>query len=178
VLNEVVAADAGATTYQAAGLQSLVTAIRGEGNDNLIVLGGLSYSNDLSEWVSYVPSDPAKNIAASWHVYNYNPCISPSCWNGAPAGVAALYPLLATEIGEGDCASTFVNGGDGGIGIMEWLDGMSSGYLAWAWDAYGEGCSPMTQQSGGNPYSLITNYASGTPNGAYPQAVHDHIAGL
>lgn len=32
--------------------------------------GGLAGSNDLSQWLTYKPSDPTGNLAAAWHVHN------------------------------------------------------------------------------------------------------------
>jgi hypothetical protein len=185
------------TTYMAVGLQGLVTAIRDTGSKNLIVLGGVQWSNTLTQWLANEPVDgvadggagavdggpaPGSNIAAAWHVYNNNPCRDATCWNAAPATVAANVPLIATEIGENDCDSTFVDP------LMQWLDGHGVhgvGYLAWSWDHYGP-CMPWTSNSSqGNPYNLIGDYSTGAPNGGatvdggtatYAQTVHDHIA--
>jgi endoglucanase len=162
-------------TYQAVGLQALVTAIRDTGAHNLILLGGVQFSNTLTQWLTYKPTDPLGNLGATWHAYNFNACITPDCWNGAPATVAASVPLVATEFGERDCASTFV------VPLMQWLDGHAAGYLAWAWDAYGV-CMPyVSRTQTGNPFSLIgaaSGDYSGTPNTGYGQAIFDHLTGL
>jgi hypothetical protein len=161
-----------ASTYQAAGMQALVTAIRGTGARQLVLLGGVQYSNTLSQWLAYKPSDPMNNLGAAWHVYNFNGCIDASCWDGAPAGVAAMLPIVVTEFGERTCSNTFVPT------LMTWLDGKGLGYLAWAWDAYGA-CMPYASRTQmGQPWSLISDYTTGAPNGGYAQAVHDHFAGL
>jgi hypothetical protein len=70
---------------------------------------------------------------------------------------------------------------------MQWLDGHGAGYLAWSWNAFGA-CVPSTgPRSAGSPYSLITDYTSGSPQGTttvmgisptYAQAFHDHVVGL
>ncbi|HZU82620.1 MAG TPA: cellulase family glycosylhydrolase, partial [Polyangiaceae bacterium] len=164
------ASDAGPPpTYAAAGMQSLVDAVRaaeGGGSHHVLVLGGLEYSNALTQWLAFEPADPAGNLAASWHVYSNNACRSASCWNAAPAQVAAAVPLVATEIGENDCAAGFITP------LMQWLDGKGAGYLAWSWNAFGA-CAPAR-----SPWSLVTDYTSGDPNGAYAQAFHDHVVGL
>ena len=80
----------------------------------------------------------------------------------------------STEIGERDCGNTFVSP------LMDWLDPQAISYLAWSWDAYGP-CVPQPPPDGGptgSPWSLITDYGSGTPNSGYAQAFHDHILGL
>ena len=61
---------------------------------------------------------------------------------------------------------------------MQWLDGHGLGYLAWSWNAGGAACTaPMPGRGGGHPWALVTSYATGTPNGGYAQAFHDHVAG-
>src|SRR5206468_2156999 len=67
--------------YQAAGMQEIVSAIRATGATNVILLDGVQYSNALSQWLTYAPSDPLNNLAASWHVYNFNVCAAATCWN-------------------------------------------------------------------------------------------------
>ena len=39
-------------SYTVAGMQSMVNAIRGAGANNVIMLGGLEYANDLTQWLS------------------------------------------------------------------------------------------------------------------------------
>lgn len=155
-------------TYQATGMQSLVDAIRSTGARQLILVGGVRYSNALTQWLTYKPQDPQENLAAAWHVYNYNQCIGPSCWDAAPADVAAQYPLVATEIGQNDCEATFINP------LMDWLDEHGHGYLAWTWNAYGD-CRPTGANMGGSPYSLITDYETGEPNSNYARAFYDRL---
>ncbi len=143
-------------SYQAAGMQELVTAIRNTGATNLILLGGVQYSNGLSQFLSHMPTDPLGNLAAAWHVYNFNLCSNTSCYNDRAGPVAAAVPLVATEIGEDDCGGGFINT------LMSWLDGRNQSYLAWTWDTWG------------NCLDLISNY-SGSPAGTYGRTYHDHI---
>ena len=51
-------------TYAAVGMQALVSAIRATGARQPILLGGLSYANDLSGWLADEPSDPDGQLAA------------------------------------------------------------------------------------------------------------------
>jgi endoglucanase len=180
--NQAVPADAGAMMYAATGMQALVSAIRAAGATNLVLLGGIEYSNGLSQWATYKPTDPANNLAAAWHVYNFNACAAEACWSTFPASLAAVVPIVATEIGENDCGGTFITS------LMQWLDTNGSGYLAWSWNAFGA-CRPGTRTGqGGRPWSLVTDYASGTPNVSIPDAgvvgasyaktFHDHVVSL
>jgi hypothetical protein len=155
-------------TYQAAGLQMLVDAVRSTGSTNVLLLGGLQYSNALTQWLTYKPVDPTGNLGAAWHVYNFNGCANETCWDAAPTDVAAAVPIVVTEFGQNDCAGTFVGP------FMQWLDGHGIGYLAWSWNAYGP-CQPQVMGKGGQPWPLVTSYTVGLPNGGYAQSVHDHF---
>jgi endoglucanase len=56
-------------TYTAVGMQALVDAIRSTGASQPIILGGLSYANDLSGWLAHEPVDPDHQLGASFHNY-------------------------------------------------------------------------------------------------------------
>jgi hypothetical protein len=110
-------------------MQSMVNAIRGAGANNVIMLGGLEYANDLTQWLAYEPADPDHNLVASWHSYNFNTCSTQSCWTSQIAPVIAAVPVIAGEIGENDCAGSYIDP------LMSYLDSESTSYLAWAWNA-------------------------------------------
>lgn len=131
-------------TYQAAGMQELVTAIRGTGATNVIMLGGLQYANALSSWLASKPNDPLNNLAASWHVYSFNICNNATCWNAYAAPVAQQVPLVLGEIGDGSGGAAF------NTSLMDWMDARQGSYLAWVWNVWG------------SSLDLITNY-DGTP---------------
>jgi len=133
-------------SYSVAGMQTLVNAVRATGANNVIMLGGLAFSDDLTQWLRYVPVDPDHNLVASWHSYSFSACDTRSCWTRQVAPVIAKVPLIADEIGEIDCADDYIDP------LMRWLDSTHTGYLAWAWNA--------NFQCGGP--SLITSY-NGTP---------------
>ncbi|HSQ67386.1 MAG TPA: cellulase family glycosylhydrolase [Polyangiaceae bacterium] len=145
--------------YQVAGMQTLVSAVRAAGANNLVLLGGVQYSNSLSQWLTHVPTDPAHNLAAAWHVYNFNVCSSTSCYDSTAGAVAKQYPIVATEIGEDDCGGGFITP------LMGWLDGKQQSYLAWTWDTWG------------NCLDLISSY-SGSATTPYGTTFKNHIAGL
>jgi hypothetical protein len=88
------------TPFAIAGMQTLVNSVRGTGASNVLLLGGLAWSNDLSQWLANLPSDPQHNLAASWHVYNFNACSNTGCYDSQAGPVAAQVPLVAGEIGE------------------------------------------------------------------------------
>jgi hypothetical protein len=138
--------------YQVAGFQGLVNTVRATGATNIIMIGGLAYSNDLSQWLQFKPTDPMNNLAAFAHVYNFNSCSSSSCWDSTFAPVAAQVPLSLTEIGENDCAHGFVDG------LMNWADSHGVGYLGWTWNAWDCSSGPaLITDYTGNP----TNFGAG-----------------
>ena len=135
-------------SYPVAGMQQMVNAVRGTGANNVLMLGGEEYSNDLTSWLQYEPTDPDHNLVASWHSYNFNTCSSQSCWTSQIAPVIASVPVVAGEIGENDCAGTYINP------LTAWLESQNTSFLAWTWDNWAGGCSSGP--------TLITDY-TGTP---------------
>ncbi|MFF4571682.1 cellulose binding domain-containing protein [Streptomyces sp. NPDC001410] len=147
-------------SYEVAGVQDLVDSIRSAGAKNVIMAGGLAYSNDLSQWLTYKPTDPTGNLAAAYHVYNFNTCASESCWNSTLAPVAAQVPLVAGEIGENTCSHGFVDQ------VMKWFDDRDLSYLGWTWNTWDCSSGP----------SLISAY-DGTPT-AFGIGLRDHLRAL
>jgi len=131
-------------SYQAAGMQELVNAVRRAGARNVIMLGGVQYSATLSSWLASKPTDSLNNTAASWHIYNFSWCHTQTCWDSDAAPVAQQVPLVLGELGENDRGSAFVTA------LMNWMDARQGSYLAWSWDVWGD------------PLDLIASY-DGTP---------------
>ncbi len=147
--------------YQVAGMQQLVRTIRAAGARNVIMLGGIAFSNDLTQWIKHKPTDPDHNLAASWHSYNFNTCSTQACWTSQVAPVIAHVPVIVGEIGENDCADGYIEP------LMRWLDARSTSYLAWTWNADFD-CAAGP--------GLITSY-SGTPTN-YGQGYRAHLRSL
>jgi hypothetical protein len=122
--------------YQAAGMQSLVDAVRSTGAKQVIILNGVSYANKLDGWLAHKPSDPAGNLMAGFHLYNDVACANAGCWNGALASVAAQVPVVTGELGQRDCQHGFIDG------FMDWADSKGVGYLGWAWNPANCGTFP------------------------------------
>ncbi|MEU8122882.1 cellulase family glycosylhydrolase [Spirillospora sp. NPDC049024] len=144
-------------TYEAAGMQDLLDAVRSTGAQNVVMAAGSSYSNDLGQWLAQKPSDPTGNLAAAWHSYNFNYCKDASCWDQQIAPVAAQVPLVAGEIGENTCGHSYVDT------LMAWLDAHGASYLGWTWNTWDCSSGP----------SLISSY-DGTPT-AYGAGLRDHL---
>ena len=149
-------------SYPVAGMQQMINAVRGAGANNVIMLGGEEYANDLTGWLANEPTDPDHNLVASWHSYNFNTCSSQSCWTSQIAPVIAQVPVIAGEIGENDCAGGYITP------LTTWLDSQNTSYLAWAWNA------DFNCSSGPG---LVTDYVPGDPT-AYGAAYKSHLAAV
>ena len=148
------------TPWQGAGEQSLVNAIRSTGATNPIMLGGLNWSQDLSQFLHYLPSDPQHQLVASYH--NYMGAGSRNTltyWNTVIAPIAQQMPVVTDEFGEKDCQSTYVNQ------YMNWADAHNVSYLPWVWSTWQ--CSA---------YGLLANW-NGTPN-TYGQTFYNHFRAI
>ena len=146
--------------YEVAGMQDLVDSVRSTGATNVILAGGIAYSNDLSQWLTYKPTDSAGQLAAAWHVYNFNTCSNESCWNSTLAPVVAQVPLVAGEIGENTCSHGFIDQ------VMKWFDDRGLSYLGWTWNTWDCSSGP----------ALISSY-DGTPT-AFGTGLRDHLRAL
>jgi hypothetical protein len=150
--------------YQAAGMQSLVDAVRSTGARQPLLLGGINWALDLSGWLAHEPLDPRHALLASDHNYGG---LSP-CDAGCRAAIVSVHrrvPVLFGELGETDCAHGYIDQ------MMPFADAQGIGYLGWTWDATSAGGWTCR----GGP-SLITDY-SGTPTG-FGVGFRDHVVAL
>jgi hypothetical protein len=131
--------------YPVAGMQTLVTAVRSTSASNVLMLGGEEYSNDLTGWLAYEPTDPDHNLIASWHSYNFNTCADQACWTSQIAPVMAKVPVLVGEIGENDCGGSYITA------LTNWLTTQKTGFLAWTWNAWGSCPSVLISDYAGDP---------------------------
>jgi len=145
-----------ADPWQSAGMQTLLDAVRATGAEQLVMLGGLGYANDLSGWKSHRPLDPLCNTAPSYHQYQTG-CTSESCWNYRLPDIMATLPLITGEVGQKDCQHDFIDL------YLTWADAHKLSYLAWAWNV--GNCSKFP--------ALIRSY-DGTPTN-FGVGYRDHL---
>jgi endoglucanase len=154
--------------WQAAGMQSLIDAVRATGATQPIIASGINHGNDLSGWLSHPLRDPLHQLVAGVHVYDTESdgyCNTAGCWNRTLVPVAKKVPIVTGELGEHDRRSTFVTS------YMKWADRQwrhrrSVSFVAWSWDA---------AQGVGGP-SLIASY-DGTPT-TYGRGFRDYLERL
>ena len=147
--------------YQTAGMQQLLDAVRSTGATQPVLAGGIRWANDLSGWLANQPDDPAGQLVASLHTYDFSPC-QEGCRASAEA-VAEQLPVIAGEIGEADCEHGYIDD------LMSWLDSMRISYFGWTWNSGGGWTCK------GGP-TLITSY-DGSPTD-FGVGYRDHLATL
>ncbi|MGB0120407.1 MAG: cellulase family glycosylhydrolase [Solirubrobacterales bacterium] len=151
--------------YTAAGMTDLVTAVRSVGAEQPLILGGLDYANDLSDWKANAPEDD--QLIAGFHNYPGKRCDELECWDHEIATVAKEVPVLTGEVGQKDCASDFTTG------YLDWADRHGIGYLAWAWwDLSGTILEPGP---GCSNFALIQDL-DGSPTVPYGSDFKAHLA--
>ena len=154
-------------SYTAAGMQELLNAVRATGATNLVLVAGVAYTGVLSRWMEFKPTDSLNppNIAASVHIYpGGSQCSNVTCWNQQLAPIAALYPIVAGETGQSNCAHDRIDT------VIDWMESKGQHYLAWAW--WTEPCGSAAY------YGLVTDYLTGAPSVGYGQGYKDRLAAL
>ncbi len=143
------------TSWRAVGMQELVNTIRSTGATNPILIGGLNWSQNLTGLLTYLPSDPLHQLIANYHNYD-GPLNNENYWNTVILSVAQRMPVITSEFGESDCATSFVSE------YMLWADAHSISYLPWVWTNWQ--C---------NAYGLLSNWNGNAST--YGQAFYDHF---
>jgi aryl-phospho-beta-D-glucosidase BglC (GH1 family) len=113
----------------------ITQAIRQQGAEQLVIVGGLDYGRDLS-WVQELPLEDA-NVAYASHIY---PAHSSSSWGHWFGEVADSYPVVITEWGfmddNGDPAQSYLVGDQASYGepFLRYLGDRSIGWVACWYD--------------------------------------------
>ncbi len=156
-----------APRFTAAGLQSLVSTIRSTGAKQPIVLGGIDYNADLTQLLTHLPSDPAHQLVASGHIYDFVQGKDVDAFfHDQLEPIAKRMPVILGELGERYCDSGSAAYTKHVLGLIdsEKRKGNLIGVLEWAWNAVqgpdGWHC-PTGQYGEGGPL-LIRSY-NGTP---------------
>jgi hypothetical protein len=156
--------------FAAAGLQSLVNAIRWQRATQPVLLGGIDYNADLSQLLGHLPGDPAHQLVASAHVYDFveDDKQIGSMFTSELEPIARQLPVILGELGETHCDSGTA---DYTRHVLSLVDGEATwgnlfGVLGWTWNARTSTSTGWHCPTGPNPGEggplLIRSYA-GTP---------------
>ena len=158
--------------YRAVGMQQLVNVVRGTGARNIIVAEGIQYAETIDQWLEYRPYDPDGNLISSVHVYSFNNCSSPACYEGNMQRVAKSVPLLIGEFGpdltvpysaalDNSCPSHDVGDMNFDSQLLAWARSNGISWTAWTWNPWGDCWSLIRDFSGAptDPYGMIVRSA-------------------
>jgi endoglucanase len=154
-----------AYNWKSAGMQSMLSAVRATGATNVVLAAGLGWSQDISQWVLYKPTDPLNQLAAVWHAYppsgttRGTAAYSTLNWVWADAILAAGIPVVITETGDHDTAGTV--GAPLVSNVLAWADKSGASVLGWGWNVWQD------------PDFVLIKDASGTPTDGYGKVFHD-----
>ena len=156
-------------SYQTAGNQAMVDAIRATGAKQPIVLSGPDFAGDLSGWRRYAPRDPHHELVADVSSFDYADYVIHHA--AELRQFARSYPVIVGGFGDTHCTSTYSEK------VMKLMDAIGQSYLAWTWNTvedYG-GCSNALLD---DPRPAVrgfpAGYYSGRPSG-FGRGVRDHF---
>jgi hypothetical protein len=148
-------------SYQTAGQQALVDAIRARGaRSQPIVISGIDFAGDESEWERFKPRDPSHALVVSFDDFDYTNQLASQ--SGNLTRLARHHPVLIGGFGDTDCNSDF------SVRLMRFADRHGISYLAWTWNT--------TEDYGGCQNALLgplSAYYTGEPSG-YGAGVRAH----
>lgn len=150
-------------TWKVAGMQQMLNAVRAAGATNVVLISGVSWSQDLSQWAANAPKDPLKQIAAVWHAYPDSDTVGdPNAalpkfgsigYTWTKSVVTAGYPVIITEFGDHNAPGTV--GSPFASNLLPWSDETGVSYVGWVWD-------PLQDTD-----NVLIKDASGTPTAGY-----------
>ena len=147
--------------YVAAGMNQMIAAVRSTGARNVVLAGGIHWAEGMTRWLAYRPTDPLRQLGASFHAYSFNEyCANVACYTRDLARIAEKVPLFAGEIGptltlgadgiDENCPrSAILDGGFAKI-TLDWLDAHGASWTAWSWNPWPD-CWALVQSFGGDP---------------------------
>jgi hypothetical protein len=154
--------------FHAAGMQSLVNAIRAKGATQPIIIGGIDYNADLTQLLSFLPTDPQGQLVASAHVYDFAEGSGiDAMFTNQLDPISAQIPVIIGELGERMCDSSTAAYTSHVLSLIdgEQAQGRLYGVLGWTWNArtaVSTGWQCPTGPFGEGGPLLIRNYG-GTP---------------
>ena len=169
-------------TWTIAGHQDMLDAIRNLGAQNICIVNGNAYAQQMQNRANWWPTDTLSvpQLAAGWHTYNgatYAEYLTGHLYplGGADTGggtateltygtatINAGIPVICTEDG-GFCGANCThspNTEDHVHTMQVWADSVGASYLTWVWDYYQPNGSTDTLTNPGGD-DLMTSWGTG-----------------
>ncbi len=149
-----------AYTWKVASMQDMINTVRATGATNPVLVAGVNWAGDLSQWLANKPTDSLNQIAAVWHAYPaYGTAFGSTAYT-LPGGGQASYanaqsiisagvPVIITESGDQDTAGTV--GAPFESKLLPWADTAGASYLGWAWDVWQDSSDVLIKDDTGTP---------------------------
>jgi len=149
-----------AYTWKVASMQDMLNTVRATGATNPVLISGIAWAGDLSQWLANKPKDPLNQLGAVWHAY---PAFGTTFGTAAytlPGGGQASYanaqsilsagiPVFITESGDqnspGTTSAPFEST------LLPWADQAGASYLGWAWDIWQDASNVLIKDANGTP---------------------------
>ena len=104
------------TSFQVAGYQALINAIRATGATNVILTNPIGWAGQIQTWLAARPTDPAGQLGVGWHEDG-------GSTTDAQAVLNAGYPIVITEAYSiGDATFTWAMANNVGFSYWAWVD--------------------------------------------------------
>lgn len=147
--------------WAAAGMQAMLNAVRATGATNVVLVSDDNWTQEMTDWLTYKPTDSAGQLAAAWHPYansNYPTQVScinlPSCsalqYAAVQAVLAAGFPVVATEFGDNTTSSPSATAPWVSV-LLPMADKWGISYLGWTWDVWGNIANVLITDEAGDP---------------------------
>ena len=148
------------TVGQATLLVTAADQSRAYGATNPVLIAGVNWAGDLSQWLANAPKDPLKQIAAVWHAYPaYGSTFGTAAYT-LPGGGAGAYanaqsilsagiPVVISESGDKNTAGTASAPFESKL--LPWADQAGASYLGWAWDIWQDASNVLIKDAAGTP---------------------------
>lgn len=152
--------------WEVASMQQMLEAVRASGAKNVVLVGGASWAQDLSQWLALKLEDPLHQIAAVWHAYPSKPGLphpnfGQNAYSWAEQILDAGYPVLITETGDHNAPGT--KGSAFEAILLPWADEHGVAYVGWCWDVLQ------------NENDVLIKDAAGTPTDGYGSYFKQHL---
>jgi aryl-phospho-beta-D-glucosidase BglC (GH1 family) len=161
------------TNWNIASYQAIITTIRNTGATNVLLVGTMHYSQDFSDWLADMPTDPLNQMAATWHPYpNYGttwgtpaytqPNYAPQVFTEVQNILAAGIPVVVTETGDQNSAGTGIGTGCALPAnyslcapflttMIQFVDQYGISMLGWTWDVWSYSSNVLIRDDDGTP---------------------------
>jgi len=112
--------------FQTVGSQAIVDAIRATGAAQPIIVSGIDFAGDVSQWQDFAPTDPLNALAVGFNDFDYTKNLRRS--KGDLRRLSTSHPIVIGGFGDTDCDSDYSSK------VMRFADGLGISYLAWTWN--------------------------------------------